>query len=158
MALEYRERCRTVIPKPFLGLRVMRLIQRARILAKANSQKHPGIGQAGGSRNIPSDFKISHYIQKDFLEIFNFVLGSFFDYVKKLGEFDFVVGGSCFVMLHHLALLPLPLGRRQISIRKFGGLPKAHHKLSEEFMTKCDYVNYKKQVLGNWICNGKNQW
>ena len=43
------------------------------------------------------------------LEIFNCVMGPFSITSKTLGEFNCVDGGSRFVMLHHLALLPHPL-------------------------------------------------
>ena len=43
------------------------------------------------------------------LEIISFVMGPFSITSKILGEFNFVIGGSRFVMLNHLALSPLPL-------------------------------------------------
>ena len=48
-------------------------------------------------------------MQKYILETINFVMGPFSITSKNWGEFNFVIGGSRFVLLHHLALSPLPL-------------------------------------------------
>ena len=92
----------------------------------------------GTRETLPSDFPIT---LKN-LKTINFVMGPFSITLRKFGEFDFVIGGSRFVMVHHLALsrrvLPLPLvddkfpseNRRKLSRPKincfwgFGGLKR----------------------------------
>ena len=56
--------------------------------------------------NIRMYHQIFHYTPKTILEIINIVVGPFSITSKNWGEFNFVIEGSLFVMLHHLALLP----------------------------------------------------